>query len=129
VALTGAAWGSHVLADHASLTTPAIVGSSCDNPKSNVALVLCVAADLKLEQKLMDKKVVLAERYFRKSLVANAQKGFQSYVSSECLVGPSLTFPGTEYPVLVSRCEIKLTAGRIQQIDNDIAHAKQFAEG
>ena len=83
----------------------------------------------KLEQKLMDKKVVLAERYFRKSLVANAQKGFQSYVSSECLVGPSLTFPGTEYPVLVSRCEIKLTAGRIQQIDNDIAHAKQFAEG
>lgn len=127
VVLTGAAWSANVSANRVGLNARPLASSSCDNPKSNVALEQCVAAYLKQDQKLMDKKVVLAETYFRKPLVANAQKGFQSYVNVECLVGPSSTYPGTEYPVLVSRCEIKLTDGRIQQIDDDISHAKQMA--
>jgi uncharacterized protein YecT (DUF1311 family) len=58
-------------------------------------------------------------------LVTKAQASFQLYENAECAVEPSLNAGGSEYPVLVSRCKIKLTVSRIQQLASAITYATQ----
>ena len=117
--------GSYALASGPQATAAAVNSSSCDGAKSNSALKLCVAAELKGERALMTETAARAERYFAKALVTKAQASFQRYADSECLVAASLHAGGSEYPLLVSRCELKLTTGRVQQLEGDITGAAQ----
>jgi uncharacterized protein YecT (DUF1311 family) len=116
---------SYALARSTDPTASATNASSCENAKSNSALKECVFAAWQRERKLMDKTAVRAETDFPKALVTKAQASFQLYANAECAVAPSLNAGGSEYPLLVSRCEIKLTAGRIQQLESDITYARQ----
>lgn len=118
--------GSYALARSTGSKASATNGSSCDSARSNSALKLCLAGELKQEQMLMAKTVARAETYFPQTLLIAAQKSFQRYATAECLVAPSLNAGGSEYPLLVSRCEFKLTAGRIQQLGSDITDATQL---
>ncbi|MGA2469113.1 MAG: lysozyme inhibitor LprI family protein [Solirubrobacteraceae bacterium] len=129
LALAGAASSSHTSARHADSTALAVKGSSCSDARGNSGLKECVGAAWHQEQKLMDKIAVRAEKYYGKALVAKAQETFQSYANAECAVAPSLNLGGSEYPLLVSRCEIGLTTARIQQLDSDITWAKPLHWG
>jgi uncharacterized protein YecT (DUF1311 family) len=103
-----------------------VSSSTCEGAKSNSALKLCVAAELKQEQALMARATARAERYFPRALVTEAQASFQVYVNAECLVAPSLNAGGSEYSLLISRCEIKLSTARVQQLESDITYAIQI---
>jgi uncharacterized protein YecT (DUF1311 family) len=128
VVLAGA-WHAHVLTTSATARPRLDASQTCDDSQSLSALKLCVASKLKHDENIMNRAVIRAEKYFRKQLVEGAQSDFQAYARSECLVASSLNYGGSEYPLLVSRCKIKLVLARIQQLNADIRYAQQLANG
>ena len=121
---------AHVLSASATSRTRVANGQSCDNnPRSNTAWKLCLASELKRDEKIMNRAVARAKKHFRKQLVEKAQTNFQAYARSECLVTPSLHSGGSAYPGLVSNCKITLVLTRIRQLNDDIRYAQQLANG
>jgi uncharacterized protein YecT (DUF1311 family) len=104
-------------------------GGSCNRPRSDTALKLCVAADLKHDDRVMAEAVEQAKKRFRGALVVEAQADFESYADAECRVAASLNVGGSDYPLEVNRCEIQLVLERVAQLETDTGYAKQLESG
>ncbi len=83
----------------------------------------CAATEVEELERLLSASVAKADRYLPRTLVERSQATFLRYMDAECLVAASVHFPGSEYPLLVSDCEIGLLSNRVEQVRYDMADA------
>jgi len=89
---------------------------------TQASLGLCAAKYLARENALIQ-KALLAETMvrFNTRVVANVQRNWQNYATSECTLVASTFKGGSIYPLEYGLCAIKLAQQRLAQIKSDIA--------
>jgi hypothetical protein len=87
------------------------------------ALKMCAWGKVQGLEGALTSMVSKSERHLRAPLVRRSQADFERYMASECLVAASAHYPRSEYPLLVSDCEIQLLKGRIKQVGYDMSSA------
>jgi hypothetical protein len=110
-------------APHAAGAVVADLQSCNPTNQSMSALKMCASSKVRELEGVLTSTVSRAERYLPVPLVRRSQADFERYMASECLVAASVHYPGSEYPLLVSDCEIQSLKARINQVNYDMADA------
>lgn len=84
---------------------------------------MCASSKVRALEGALTSTVSKAGRYLPVPLVRRSQADLERYMASEGLVAASVRHPGSEYPLLVSDCEIQFLNARVNQVNYDMADA------
>jgi uncharacterized protein YecT (DUF1311 family) len=109
-----------------STSRPVTYNNQCERTAiSQVALVECVASELKQLQTQLASALTRERIVFGRKLVDAAQLQWTKFVSVDCKMYANPNRNGTIYPLLLEKCQRDLTVERIEEVRQDIASQPQ----